>query len=340
MGSQVEPSLCRERIELQGVNDCTVVGNSVYVTGYGISINGCYRVTAGENIIRNIVYYGLEATECDSVSFSGNVVSTTTATADLILESGTNTVITGGGLSGGATGIHAFGNRITISGVHFSLNASSCVNMQGASDVNISGCFFNQQAMARFLGIDATDLAMARINIVGCIFKGTTTDQGFMISSPNGHATTDITVSCNNTAGAVSAGGAFWTLSGSSLLTSFLRNRCFNNVGDGTATSPTKTFNVGYTATSSNLSMPYAYPPYEGGIVDFNASGGAKTMELPAATGLTGYTVTVSKADSSANAVTISVYGGGLINGTVSYALVGQYNSVTLRSNGTNWVIT
>ena len=70
-----------------------------------------------------------------------------------------------------------------------------------------------------------------------------------------------------------------------------------------------------------------------------NSSGGAFTVTLPTAVGITGRVYMVKKVDSSANAVTVDADGSETIDGAASYALTAQWDSVTVVSNGTNWEI-
>jgi hypothetical protein len=79
------------------------------------------------------------------------------------------------------------------------------------------------------------------------------------------------------------------------------------------------------------------------GAVSFytcSASGGAFTINLPAATGLPrNWEYTFYKSDASANAVTIDADGAATINGSATYALSAQHQVVTLRRVGANWNI-
>jgi hypothetical protein len=73
-----------------------------------------------------------------------------------------------------------------------------------------------------------------------------------------------------------------------------------------------------------------------------NASGGARTITLPAANALGGRPIRfqIEKTDSSANAVTVQRAGSDTIEGATSVALSGQWASVTLVSDGVgSWVV-
>lgn len=75
-----------------------------------------------------------------------------------------------------------------------------------------------------------------------------------------------------------------------------------------------------------------------GELVVCDATSAAFAVTLPAvAPGLA--PITVKKTDASANAVTVTRAGSATIDGATTYALGTQYKSVTLISDGTNWLI-
>lgn len=65
-------------------------------------------------------------------------------------------------------------------------------------------------------------------------------------------------------------------------------------------------------------------------------SGGAFTLALPSASGMTGRTFVIKKSDSSENPVTIS---GGNIDGNAQFILNGPYQSINVTSNGGKWLV-
>ena len=72
-----------------------------------------------------------------------------------------------------------------------------------------------------------------------------------------------------------------------------------------------------------------------------SAYAGAKTARLPPADAANaiGRVVHIKKTDPSGNAVTLSVQGGGMIDGGTSLALNGQYKSASVVSNGAQWFV-
>src|SRR3990167_77648 len=71
-----------------------------------------------------------------------------------------------------------------------------------------------------------------------------------------------------------------------------------------------------------------------------NASGGAFSVLLPAATGLTaGFSVTIKKIDSSSNAVTIDPSTSETVEDVSTWAIDTQYESVTITTDSVEWFI-
>lgn len=75
------------------------------------------------------------------------------------------------------------------------------------------------------------------------------------------------------------------------------------------------------------------------GVVVANATGGAVTLTLPTAVGISGRIISFLKSDSSANKVIIDGNGSETINGSLTRELGVQYSTFRIISNGTNWLI-
>jgi len=75
-------------------------------------------------------------------------------------------------------------------------------------------------------------------------------------------------------------------------------------------------------------------------FVKVDASGGARTVNLPAASGSAGQFITILKSDSSTNTVTIDANASETINGALTYVLSIQYQSIILRCDGAAWFTT
>jgi polygalacturonase len=84
---------------------------------------------------------------------------------------------------------------------------------------------------------------------------------------------------------------------------------------------------------------PYAVQP-EDKVILVDASGGARTVNLPTGVEESARMLTIKKIDSSGNAVTISRVGSDLIDGATTSVLAAQWDAVTIGCNGTaNWYI-
>jgi hypothetical protein len=90
--------------------------------------------------------------------------------------------------------------------------------------------------------------------------------------------------------------------------------------------------NTAISVQSSDYSMSSSNP----GIVLADASSSSLSITLPSATS-NEYSYTVKKVDNSSNSVTINTTSGQTIDGGSDAALLVQYASVTLVSNGTEW---
>ena len=97
---------------------------------------------------------------------------------------------------------------------------------------------------------------------------------------------------------------------------------------DVTNTVVTKAFaDTGYTLIGSD----YA--------VLGNAVGGAITLNLPTAVGISGKIYVIKKIDASGNAITVDADGAETIDGALTFSIPGQYDSYTIISDGSNWSI-
>ncbi len=88
----------------------------------------------------------------------------------------------------------------------------------------------------------------------------------------------------------------------------------------------------------TSAQSPYVVPGW-GYHVDVDASGGPVTVNLPTAASKPGALIEVRKTDNSANTVTVDGYGSETINGATTFVLYSQYDSVSLRSDGTNVMV-
>jgi hypothetical protein len=73
------------------------------------------------------------------------------------------------------------------------------------------------------------------------------------------------------------------------------------------------------------------------GVVIADASGGAFTITLPTAVGITGRVYRVKKIDATANAVTIDANGAETIDGGITATIATQYEAITIVSDNAEW---
>ncbi len=72
-------------------------------------------------------------------------------------------------------------------------------------------------------------------------------------------------------------------------------------------------------------------------VIRCDATTAAFIVTLPTAVGITGRRFEIKKIDATANAVTVDGNGAETIDGALTFALTGQYDAITVRSNGTGW---
>jgi hypothetical protein len=94
-------------------------------------------------------------------------------------------------------------------------------------------------------------------------------------------------------------------------------------------------------STRTVVSKTFANSPYTVAATDevilVNASGGAVTVNLPAAASFSGRVLAIKKTDSSANVVTIDGNASETIEGALTRKLTFQYDRIQIASDGTNW---
>jgi hypothetical protein len=123
--------------------------------------------------------------------------------------------------------------------------------------------------------------------------------------------------------GVVVTEAATQTLTNKTLTTPTITTPVVNGIKNAVKASQTST----YTATTTDYFIPC------------NATGGALTIDLPAASGNTGLTFVIKKTDSSFNAVTIDPNSSETIDGAATTTLNTQFEAVTIVCDGSNWQI-
>lgn len=95
----------------------------------------------------------------------------------------------------------------------------------------------------------------------------------------------------------------------------------------GVANNSTVDINSAYVAS------PVAYS------IRANAASNSFVVTLPTAIGIDGYRYTVTKIESSSNTVTVDGNLSETINGLSQTVLSKEFESLTVESNGVNWII-
>ena len=107
----------------------------------------------------------------------------------------------------------------------------------------------------------------------------------------------------------------------------------------GLLTTPTSTLHVGgsiaqtITTITSTTTLNDTHS-----LVHADATSGTVNISLPTSVGIAGRSYIVMKIDSSANTVVIDANASETISGDLTLTLTGQYDWVTLRSDGANWI--
>lgn len=111
------------------------------------------------------------------------------------------------------------------------------------------------------------------------------------------------------------------------------------NLNGGISISSTTTIGNALRATTASRTSTSTLTSTSGWNNVCDATSGAITLTLPAASSFVGQMFWFKKIDASANAVTISRAGSDTIDGATTYVLSTQYKYVELISNGTAWYV-
>ena len=102
----------------------------------------------------------------------------------------------------------------------------------------------------------------------------------------------------------------------------------------GAGANPAWGFDIGVSTTTTSVSLTASVD-----LTLVDTAGGAVTITLPTAVGVTGRTYTVKKISADVNAVTVNTTGGQTIDGVASIAFRIPQTSLDFVSDGINWRI-
>lgn len=129
--------------------------------------------------------------------------------------------------------------------------------------------------------------------------------------------------------GTTPAAGAFTTLSCSTTGITFPDATVQTTASTGSYSATVQSISANTTVAASQNAL----------LVKCNALSAAFTVTLPTAVGVTGKTFHIKKTDTSAFAVTIATTSSQTIDGVATVAVYSQYDSITVYSDGANWMI-
>lgn len=142
-------------------------------------------------------------------------------------------------------------------------------------------------------------------------------------------AVTGGTINGTPIGGTTPAAGAFTTLSCSTTGITFPDATVQTTASIGSYSASVQSISANTTVAASQNAL----------LVACNALSAAFTVTLPTAVGVTGKTFHIKKTDTSAFAVTIATTSSQTIDGVATVAVYSQYDSITVYSDGANWMI-
>lgn len=335
-------------IEVQAENDVTVSGNTVSGCTFGISAADAERVSITGNSVQNCSFIGIEvASTSAGCSVIGNVVDLSDINGEVsavsINSASVRTTVSGNTFLGPTA---APNRTVYTQSSYCNISNNSIrggVYLHNASHVLLSGNDIDCNGGTQAFWFDSSDAAVEDIAISGnSVRAAAEVNCAFLLYSPNSRRIGDVLVSGNHfnlqgTAGFVNQ--TFDTSTADAYVQGirFIGNSYVGPAGNGCYRAELPAYPVSTAETTFSGFWGYYY--MDGGGIAYNASGGAGALRLPNAVYLDGYTVTITKVDSSGNAVTISTYNSQTINGAATVSLASQWKRVTVRSDGANWII-
>lgn len=236
------------------------------------------------------------------------------------------------------TGVHTERLRITSAGL-VGINTTSPSSTNGGVDISSGG-------LSLVLGADAsatsrTNATEKQARIAG--FHYTNAEEpvgGMVVTSAVSSSTVFIGGGSSQTNAATSV--QFYTAANTTTTTGTERLRIDSagNVGIGTTSPHTRLHTNGpiATAVTSNGATSYNILATDSTVL-LTATTGTITATLPTAVGITGRQYVIKRTGTGATSYTVNTTSSQTIDGATTYTLAAQYATVTVQSDGANWVI-
>ena len=194
-----------------------------------------------------------------------------------------------------------------------------------ADDLQVTGNDILDSSATSRLTLGATNTVTGNLSATGTLASGTASAaNGALIFSNSTNANT-ITIQ----SGATSATHSLTLPTAQGSANTFLKNN-----GSGTLSWATTSANYAFSTKTSNYTITSTDD-----VIAADAAGGAVTITLPTAAGITGRQFTVKRINTGANTVTVATTGGQTIDGDATQILNLPQTSISMVSDGTNWVI-
>ncbi len=338
-------------MELTYVQDATITGNVISGATAAIALTNCDTFAIDVNEMRNCQYGVRDFTGVDTI-----IIGTTNVYSSISVA---NTV-------GGNPGINidipdatnVVGLTVTQEDSTNNLNAVTVTNKGSGKGVSVTqqnstgnGIQVRTSGLTAFSGTGDSSLAF--------IFGGNTTDTGQLVQVRNqgtgntfqirnsattstGHGldvihsgntgTAQVITRSGDSAGAIGALSILSTNSGGGNAYALIASSGLSGFGTASPTSVlhTTSFATGYTAQTSNYAIS---------ATDYtvNCTSGTFTATLPTAVGIIGRQYVIK--NSGTGVITLATTSTQTIDGAATQSLISQYDSITVQSNGANWII-
>ena len=231
----------------------------------------------------------------------------------------------------------------TLATVNSNVGSFGSATQIAAITVNAKGLI--TAASSTSIQIAESQVTNLTTDLAAKVAKADYTAKGDILVATAAGTPTALGVGTNNfvlTADSAQATGMKWASAGAGTVTSVALTMPAGFAISGSPVTSSGTLAVtgeARIAVTSAQTTTYAIQTSDN-LVQVDGSGGAFTATLPTAVGVTGKVYNIKRVDNTpANAVTIATTSSQTIDGVTTRLLYTQYESVTLVSDGSNWVV-